>query len=132
MMPLILMKRYTRQIIRQNPDWLFVFGDNFANYGYGGQAREARGEPNAVGIATKRSPGFEKGDYLSDDDLLDWERDTDGAWTKLFDCLDEGGTVVWPEDGIGTGLAKLDEKAPRIAAAIALRVTKMKEKQGDR
>ena len=36
----------------------------------------------------------------------------------LAEHLENGGDVVWPRDGVGTGLARLDEKAPRVAAFI--------------
>lgn len=127
-MPLIMMKRYTRQIIQENPDWLFVFGDNLERAGYGGQARAARGEPNAVGIVTKRKPYHSPDAYFSDDDLDEYERANAGTWEKLFDVVEDGGTVVWPEDGIGTGLARLGERAPRLMTAIELRLSKLKER----
>lgn len=41
--------------VRLNHDCLFVFGDNDAQTGRAGQA-VIRGEPNAIGLATKRSP----------------------------------------------------------------------------
>ena len=53
-MPVIFMSSITREFVRNHPDFIFVFGDNLAKKGLGGQAREMRGEPNAVGIATKR------------------------------------------------------------------------------
>lgn len=127
-MPLILMKRYTRQTIRANPDWLFVFGDNFEHKGYGGQARHARGEPNAIGIPTKHWASNLDGSFLTDDLLEQWEKATAHIWDDLEDCLIEDGTVVWPSDGIGTGLARLPEQAPLIAAAIDLHLGKLKEK----
>ena len=40
---------------RRHRDRLFVFGDNDARRGLAGQA-VIRGEPNAIGLATKRSP----------------------------------------------------------------------------
>ena len=40
---------------RRHRDRLFVFGDNDARRGLAGQAA-IRGEPNAIGLATKRSP----------------------------------------------------------------------------
>lgn len=37
----------------------------------------------------------------------------------MGDWLARGGDVVLPADGLGTGLAQLDRRAPRIAALIA-------------
>ena len=127
-MPVKFMLHYTRKNIRDNPDQLFVFGDNFERSGYGGQAREARDEPNAVGIPTKHKPSYADDAYLSDADLEWWTVMTADAWSRLFDHLHDGGTVIWPVDGIGTGRAKLDEKAPAIVKAIELYLSRMKEK----
>ena len=37
--------------------------------GYGGQAREMRGEPNSIGIPTKWAPDSNKSSYFCDGDL---------------------------------------------------------------
>lgn len=107
-MPLEHQKWITRADLKANPDKLYVFGDNLAEVGYGGQAREMRGELNAYGIATKRDPGtcFTDADYA----------DVVGIWGLDFlflsSLLLEGKVVVIPADGIGTGLAALPTKAP--------------------
>ncbi|KKL05458.1 hypothetical protein LCGC14_2605850, partial [marine sediment metagenome] len=49
----------TRQMLRDEPDTLFVFGDNMQRRGLGGQAFAMRGEPNAVGIPTKIFPSMD-------------------------------------------------------------------------
>ena len=36
------------------------------------------------------------------------------AAKRLSDHIETGGKIIWPEDGIGTGLAQLPERAPRI------------------
>lgn len=73
-----------------------------------------RGEPNAIGVRTKRAPGTNPGDYWSDDRYdecchMIWE-DLERArrWVR------RGQNVVIPEDGLGTGMARLPEKAPRV------------------
>jgi hypothetical protein len=113
-MPITNASRYRRADLRSNPDWLFAFGDNLARRGHGGQAREARGEPNAVGIVTKRSPSMAPGAFLSDDDLAAVFYLWRGAFQRLNGHLLAGGTVVWPSDGIGTGLAELPTRAPAL------------------
>lgn len=111
-MPLHYQKFIRRSDLRANPHAWYVFGDNLACQGMGGQAREMRGEPNAFGIPTKRSPA----EYLSDSPADYVE--TVSAWTPEFTYLTQfllaGGTVVWPADGIGTGLADLQNRAPRL------------------
>lgn len=111
-MPVQLMNRYTRAELRANPDKLFVFGDNAARRGHGGQAKEARGEPNAVGIRTKKAPTYAETDFLTDAEyplnvtaILD-------DFQPVFTALRDGKTVVWPADGIGTGIAQLPTRAP--------------------
>tara|TARA_Y100000034_G_scaffold87336_1_gene104761 strand:- start:4060 stop:4287 length:228 start_codon:yes stop_codon:yes gene_type:complete len=49
-----------------NPNRTYLFGDNFIRKGYGGQAKEMRGEPNAYGIVTKRFPSMDKKAFLTD------------------------------------------------------------------
>lgn len=108
-------KHITRQMLRDEPDTLFVFGDNSERRGLGGQAKEMRGEPNAVGIPTKMYPTMHARAFFTNDDfeyivpVLNME----------FDRLrSHAGPIVWPEDGIGTGLADLAHRAPRIWAYI--------------
>ena len=52
----LIVKLYTRKDIQADRSKVYIFGDNFARYGRGGQARECRGELNCIGIPTKRSP----------------------------------------------------------------------------
>lgn len=66
-MPVLFVERLTRKEARRRPEVMFVFGDNEARRGTGGQAEELRGEPNAVGVATKR--------YPSTDELAYWRED---------------------------------------------------------
>lgn len=117
-MPLHYEARLTRRAIGENPDTLFVFGDNLARYGMGGQAGECRGMRNAVGVPTKRLPGREPCDYFTDADFAEWQAAATPPLQRLAEHLRAGGRVVWPADGIGTGLAQLPERAPRIWASL--------------
>ena len=67
----LIIDRYTRALIQSNPTALFVFGDNLKRIGYGGQAGEARGCLNAIGIPTKVSPS----EYIFDD-MVAADKDT--------------------------------------------------------
>jgi hypothetical protein len=109
-MPLIFQKVYKRDDARRNPEVLYVFGDNVRRVGLGGQAREMRQEPNAVGVATKVSPYECFGD--KPEEIIAQNRIIDIDMKPLFDHLKNGGIVVWPTDGIGTGLAGLPVYAP--------------------
>ena len=110
------MSSITREFVRSHPTWLFVFGDNLARKGLGGQAREMRGEPNAVGIATKRSPSMNSDAFFSDSDIHNVI--VMGAIKDSFRILEfhllSGDVVVIPKNGVGGGLANLPVNAPLI------------------
>lgn len=109
-MPVIFQKHIDREDLRRNPTVLYVFGDNMARKGFAGQARAMRGERNAVGIATKFSPYIP---FTSDPvDLVVQSQQIDEDMKPLFSHVKRGGVVVWPSDGIGTGLADLLNRSP--------------------
>lgn len=114
------MKWITRSIVRDNPDKMFLFGDNYARSGMGGQAREMRGEPNAYGIATKVKPDNSDGAFFSDAEFLYHATQTMAEFIELKKKLKDGKytTIVVPEDGLGTGLAQLKTRAPRVLSFI--------------
>ena len=93
-----------------------MFGDNLLRIGYGGQARVARGEMNAIGIVTKASPST----YFTDtaEDFNASKQPIVQAFVILAQHLRNGHDVVWPKDGVGTGLVQLNVRAPEIADAI--------------
>jgi hypothetical protein len=115
---LLYIKKYTRAYIKAHPDWLFVFGDNLNRSGLGGQAAEARGEPNAIGIATKRRPSMEAAAFFTDADYEEWFDIERSTLARLMTSSKCGRTIIWPLDGIGTGLARLEKNAPSIWADI--------------
>lgn len=125
-MPIILMSYIKRGYIREWPDILYVFGDNFAQSGFGGQARECRGEPNTIGIPTKRLPSAAAKAYLTDLDIEEWRHKAAPAFAAIEAALARGDTVVFPEAGLGTGLAQLETRAPAIWAELQAWVTRMK------
>jgi hypothetical protein len=113
-MTLLYLKRYSREYIQLHPDWLFVFGDNLERRGYGGQAGEARDEPNAIGIATKRKPSMDPAAFFIDADYEDWFDAEKRTLERLMKASRLCRTIIWPLDGIGTGLAQLEKRAPAI------------------
>ena len=59
----------TREFLRDNPNIIFVFGDNEGRVGYGGAAA-LRDEPNTYGFVTKKDlgeaePNFTPDEYIS-------------------------------------------------------------------
>lgn len=113
-MALLYIKKYTRAYIQAHPDWLFLFGDNMMRNGLAGQAAEARGEPNAIGIATKLKPSMEPDAFLTDDHYDKWFAAEKPTLARLMKASQAGRTIIWPLDGIGTGLARLEKNAPGI------------------
>ena len=113
-MSVFTMRWIARSFVRSRPEVLFVFGDNMAMTGYGGQAKELRGEPNTVGIPTKWKPSRDSSAFFLDTDLPDVQPRIDEGFARLEAHLRAGGLVVWPEDGIGTGRACLKTCAPVI------------------
>lgn len=116
----------TRQMLRDEPDTLFVFGDNMERRGLGGQAAEMRDEPNAVGIPTKRAPHMGADAFLRDSDYAEWIAEAMDAWHKI---ATHSGLVVWPTAGIGTGRAQLERRAPRIWASLEVFKLALVEKE---
>ena len=105
---IIYQYRIYHQDLLNNPQLLYIFGDNEARIGMGGQAGQMRGEPNAFGIPTKKSPSI----CWHDADFEQNKLTIDLALTTLKTYIDSGRTIVFPSDGIGTGLARLYETAP--------------------
>lgn len=130
-MPIMTMKRYTREYIRANPDMHFIFGDNYAREGLGGQAAAARGETNAVGICTKKAPTYNDKDFLTDKEYcrnITWILDD---FAEVLHALTRKETVVWPEDGIGTGIADLPNRAPETLKFINTVIESLKKIYGE-
>lgn len=90
----------------------YLYGDNLEEKGLGGQAAEMRGEPNSVGIPTKKSPSMKPDAFFTDAELIENRRAIDRAVAALA-FFPNGSTIVAPESGLGTGLAKLKENAPQ-------------------
>ena len=111
---IVYVDKITRSMLKNDPSTLFVFGDNLQRRGFGGLAKECRGERNAIGIPTKRAPSMEASSFFTDDDLMIFRECAEPSMLFIVDHLRNGRKVVWPKAGIGTGLAQLKERAPRI------------------
>nr|DAF03187.1 MAG TPA: ATP dependent DNA helicase [Caudoviricetes sp.] len=102
--------RYSVQDVRNNPDKIFVFGDNSIRQGTGGQA-QIRNEPNAVGIMTKKFPRNTPDAFLYDSEYGENIKRINEDIENLKQKAD-GKTIVFPTDGIGTNLADIAHTAP--------------------
>ena len=122
-----LRKHILRMDPRLNPDMLFAFGDNMLRRGLGGQAKEMRGEPNAVGIPTKWSPLTTNEAYFSNFDFQNARvrGAINSAFERLTNHLNQDKNLVFPLDGIGTGLSQLEYRAPEILRYIELNIRRL-------
>ncbi len=122
--------RMYRSDLHLNPHVLYVFGDNDEGRGKGGQAKEVRGEPNSFGIPTKKGPGTTPGCYYTDEEYDENIRKIEFAFKVLEDEVKNGTVAVFPTEGLGTGLAKLKENAPRTLKYIEDRIVGLVETYG--
>lgn len=115
---------FSVKMCQANPNTLFVFGDNMIKKGRNGQA-VIRDCDNSFGIATKVLPSMSPSSYFSDDNPAHLKRVKEDLemllMTKLAGVYKN---IAFPSRGLGTGLARLETKAPHILAemnAIILR-----------
>jgi len=126
-MPVIFQQRINRADLQANRNVLYLFGDNIARTGYGGQADACRGEPNAVGVVTKHSPSTRPGAYFDDRDFGRNANQIDADLARAFAHLraSPANTIVIPLDGLGTGLSDLQQRAPRTFAHLQFRLKEL-------
>ena len=107
-------KIITRDKVKENPDVLYLFGDNLLRKGLGGQAKEMRGEPNTLGIVSKKYPSNNSSSFYTDEDFYSWLEVFSSDIKNLAESVNSGKyrAIVIPQ--IGVGLADLPNKAPRI------------------
>lgn len=115
-------KRYDENILRANPDKIYIFGDNTERWGKKNQSI-IRDEPNAFGIATKKRPSMDDDAFFTDDEFEANKKIIDEDIAKI---KADGRPIVFPEDGIGTGLAGLENKAPRTYEYLMGEIEKLK------
>lgn len=122
-------KFITREYVKSNPDKVFLFGDNLEQIGYGGQAGAMRDEPNAVGIPTKKSPAMGEDAFFSDKEFAFNCSKIFAAIAAVKRLCETKGitTIVIPSDGLGTGLAELDTRAPKTFAYLEERLAELGE-----
>lgn len=112
--------------VKKNPTGLFVFGDNDQRVGAGGQAI-IRYEPNAAGLSTKKFPGFFPEAFYTDKEFEQNKIKIDNNIIKIKERLasENYTALVLPENGLGTGLSKLQLKAPKTLKYINNQIVKL-------
>lgn len=122
------MRFISREYVRANPDKLFLFGDNLERRGFGGQAAAMRGEPNVIGIPTKKSPTYADAAYFTDREFNRNKAAIDRAFARLTKAVSDAiRVIVVPSDGLGTGRAELDKRAPRTFAYLQGRLAELSD-----
>jgi DNA polymerase elongation subunit (family B) len=106
-------KFITREMVRNNPKKIFVFGDNDEREGYGGQAGQMRGEKNVIGIPTKKKPTMDPDSFYTDLEFDKNKQKINFAVSQIINKIKDGYSIVIPSDGLGTGLAELPQRAPK-------------------
>jgi len=79
----LTMKWITRALVREHRDRIFLFGDNLAWQGFGGQAAAMRGEPNVIGIPTKKLPSNSENAFFMDAEFEQNKAAIDQAFERL-------------------------------------------------
>lgn len=112
---IIYKKNYDRNDISNQPDIIFLFGDNtydrtISKYIPTMTQAVIRGLPNAIGIDTKKNRYTTDSSYISDNDYAWFTKHVD---EQINLAIAMNKTIAIPQGGIGTGRAKLQEKAPK-------------------
>jgi hypothetical protein len=130
-MPVVYQKFIFRADLRANPDVLYLFGDNEQRQGKGGQAKEMRGEPNAVGVRTKAKPATTSDSYWTDENSEQQRAMIDSDLEPARRALSAGRVVVVPLDGLGTGLSELNQRAPMTDFHLRREIVKLEQIKPD-
>jgi hypothetical protein len=103
---------WTLEDVKKQSDKVFVFGDNNARVGKGGQAI-IRDLPNSVGIRTKKGPSTKPAAYYNDNEFESNKKNILEDVLNVKEIAISGKTIVFSSGGYGTGLASLKQKAPK-------------------
>jgi endonuclease YncB( thermonuclease family)/pyruvate/2-oxoglutarate dehydrogenase complex dihydrolipoamide acyltransferase (E2) component len=105
--------RMTKAAVEADPSTYYLFGDNLKREGFGGQATIRNAvTKNVIGIPTKKTKSTDEAAYFTDADYDLAVAEID----KAFASIPKGASIVIPSDGIGTGRAQLETRAPKIFA----------------
>lgn len=116
---------FSREQCMNNPTSIYVFGDNAQRVGNGGQA-QIRGCSNVIGVATKRTPSMDDEAFFNDsfEDLKVLFNDLSNLhYMHSLETYDHM-TLIFPVDGLGTGLSELPKRAPFLNKQLELLLDK--------
>jgi len=110
---------YSEELCDNNPNKLYIFGDNTKRIGLGGQA-SIRNKSNSVGICTKKSI-FE---FMTDDEFEQNKIIIDSDIKTINDLMEQGefNILVFPESGLGWGRALMQKYCPKTALYLSTRL----------
>lgn len=103
---------WNRDTPGQFKDYIFLYGDNDAHFGEGGQVI-IRKSKNAMGIPTKKYPNNDESSFYTDEEYEENVKKINNAFSRVWQKLSSGkwkGIVV-PENGFGNGLSQLPSRA---------------------
>lgn len=91
----------TKAFLRENPNVIFVFGDNTIRKGKGGAAR-LRDEPNTYGFITKKYPNNQDSSFYRPEE---YKKIFHREMMKLLDFMSENTDKIFIITKLGGGLA---------------------------
>lgn len=93
--------KITKSYLRNNPNHIFVFGDNLKRKGYGGAAT-LRDEPNTYGFITKKAPNNNDGSFYTPDE---YKEKFDVELKRLIKEIEKNPDKIFLISKLGAGLA---------------------------
>lgn len=103
---------WTVDDVKNNPKKLFVFGDNNARIGKGGQAI-IRDLPNSIGLRTKKGPSNKPAAFYNDSEYEHNINLIREDILKIKYVSKDYQSIVLSDGGYGTGLSDLERVSPQ-------------------
>lgn len=117
---------WTVDDVKNNRHCLFVYGDNDAKIGRGGQAI-IRDEKNTIGIPTKKYPARQVYSYYTDTELETNKFKIDSAILNIIQNSKGYQYIVLPSERFGSGLSELPTRAPMTYKYLQMRVSQLEK-----
>lgn len=119
---------WTIKEVKENNNYLFLYGDNDAKFGKKGQAI-IRDLKNTSGIPTKKYPSYKKSSYYCDEEYKENKKKIKQSIELIMDKIkdEKYDAIVFPKNGFGTGLADLENCAPKTFKYLNKKINKFKK-----